>query len=100
MSRIAAMWETRSRTNSMCPISMVALAFSPSSWATRMTRSQSSPVHLPMPIRRRTRGSKISPPPPGIVSSPAAWNRRMISRTSIPKNRSNSTNSGGENAWM
>ena len=32
-----------------------------------MTRIQSSPVHLPSPIFRLTRGAKISPPPPGIV---------------------------------
>ncbi len=98
MSLIAAMCSIRSRTNSMWPISIVADVFNPSSWATRITRSQSSPLHLPRPILRRTRGAKISPPPPGIVSRPAAWNRRMISRTSMPKNRSNSTNSGGEKA--
>ena len=84
----------------MWPIIIVQLLPKPSSWATRITRSQSSAVALTWPILPRGRSAKISPPPPGIVASPASLNRLMISRQSIRQNRSNSVNSGGLKAWM
>ena len=46
----------------MCPMSIVALVFIPSSWATRMTRSQSSPAAL----------AEADPPPHARVEDLAA----------------------------
>ena len=43
--------------------------------ATRMTPSHSSLVHLALAILRRTRSTRISAPPPGTLSSPAARRR-------------------------
>ena len=51
----------------------------PSLWASDITSSQASPLHLPGPMRERTRSEKISPPPPGTVARPAALKRRRTS---------------------
>ena len=47
----------------------------PARCATRITSSHSSVVHLSGAIWRRTSSSRISAPPPGIESSPAAISR-------------------------
>ncbi len=56
----------RSSTLSTWPNIIVALEFSPSSWAMAMASSQRSLLHLSGAMRLRTRSTRISPPPPGI----------------------------------
>ena len=53
--------------------------------AMRCTSSHSSPVHLSSQIFLRTRGAKISAPPPGSESSPASRSRRSTSAIGSPK---------------
>ena len=51
----------------------------PSSCQTRRTLSQSSVSTLPRVIALRTRSTRISPPPPGRLPSPASFSRSSTS---------------------
>ena len=77
-SRSRMRWATRWRGSSPTPNIMVAVLLSPFRWAAFMTASHSSVEHLSGAIRRRTSSSRISAPPPGIESSPAAMSRSMV----------------------
>ena len=51
---------------------------------TRMTFNQSSDITLPRVSTRRTRSTRISAPPPGMLPSPASFNRdRTVSIGSL-----------------
>ena len=89
----------------MCPNIIVALVNIPSVWATYIVVSHASASHLPSPILRRTGSAKISPPPPGTLSSPADCSRTITHRifcSSVDpggsKKFTNSISSGGLNA--
>ena len=64
----------------MWPNIIVAVLMPPSSCQTRCTFSQSSVSTLPRVIALRTRSTRISPPPPGKLPSPAAFNRSSTVR--------------------
>ncbi len=59
--------------------------FKPSSWAVRMTPSHSSVVALRGEIISRTRCTRTSAPPPGMLSRPASCSAWITSRTDILK---------------
>ena len=71
-------WRSRSKCSirsanvSTWPNIMVAVLRPPSSCQARMTLSQSSVSTLPRVISLRTRSTRISAPPPGMLPSPAA----------------------------
>ena len=77
---------TRSRCSilsarvSTCPNIIVAVLTPPNSCQTRITFSQSSVITLPRVISLRTRSTKISAPPPGMLPSPASLRRSRTVR--------------------
>ena len=70
--RIRSRCSTLSASVSTCPNIIVTVLTPPSSCHTRMTFSQSSVMTLPRVISLRTRSTKISAPPPGMLPSPAS----------------------------
>ena len=64
---------------------MVAVVGSPMRWAVSMTSSQSSDIVFKGEIRRRTSSTRISPPPPGMLFSPASFSRRSTSSSGSPE---------------
>ena len=62
------------------PNTMVAVVRSPSACPWRITSIQVSVVHLSGEIAWRISSSRISAPPPGIESSPAAISRSTTAR--------------------
>ena len=65
----------------MWPNIIVAVERPPSSCQTRLTLSQSSVSTLPRVMASRTRSTRISPPPPGMLPRPAAFNRSKTVRS-------------------
>jgi len=78
------------------PNIIVAVVRMPSECATRCMSSHSSEVHFSREMRARISSSKISAPPPGIESSPAAINRAIVSRTLRPETSAMQPISGAE----
>ena len=80
-------WRTRSKCStrssivSIWPNIIVAVDRPPSSCQTRWTSSQSSVITLPRVIALRTRSTRISPPPPGRLPSPASLSRSRTVRS-------------------
>ena len=77
---------------------MVAVVRMPSLWASSMTISHWSAVHLLGETRARTSLCSISAPPPGRECSPAALRRRSTSGTVRPNFSDQKKISGGEKA--
>ena len=86
---------TRSATVSTWPNIMVAVVRMPRPCASSMTRSHSSVVALRGAIFSRTDSTRISAPPPGIESMPAACSRRSTSSVEVLETWDRCTISGG-----
>ena len=65
-----------------------------------MTSSHSAVEPLAMPMIRRTRSDRISAPPPGIESSPAAISRRSAVSSDSFDTRATCWTSAGERPWI
>src|SRR3990170_236530 len=99
----------RSRTRSRClaidsgastlPNIIVAEVRSPCRCASRITAAHCSQPIFRGLIFARTSSSKISAPPPGMESSPAATSRTMTSRIVSPDRFAKCQTSGGEKPW-
>ena len=65
-----------------------------------MTSSHSAVEPLAIPMILRTRSDRISAPPPGIESSPAAISRRSVSSSGSFETRRMCCTSAGESPWI
>jgi len=74
------MCSTRSGTVSTWPYIIVAVVDIPSLWACRITSSHSDDFVFFGAMMSRTRSTRISPPPPGIESSPESRSRESVSQ--------------------
>ena len=79
---------------------MVTEVFIPWRWASSCTPSHSSVWAFFLATRSRIASTRISPPPPGMLSSPAARSSRTTSGTARPNRSLKNTTSLGEKPWM
>ncbi len=79
---------------------MVAVVRMPRRCAVSITSSHSDVEPLAMPMIRRTRSDRISAPPPGIESSPAAISRRSASSRESFDTLAMCCTSAGERPWI
>ena len=84
-SRTRSRCSMRSARVSPMPYIMVTEVFIPASCAISMISSQRSAPAFLRATWSRTRWTRISPPPPGIESSPAFISSRITSRASMPE---------------
>ena len=96
-SRTRCRCSMRSASVSPMPYIIVTEVFMPSLCASSMISSQRSAPAFLGATMSRTRCTRISPPPPGIESSPAALRSRMTSRASMRKRVAKKSTSLGEN---
>ena len=96
------MCSTRSATVSTWPYIIVAVVDMPSRCAWRITSSHSDDFVFFGAMMSRTRSTRISPPPPGIESSPESRSRESVSQTVSFERRAMCWISGGESAcrWI
>ena len=81
-------------------MTIVAVLSMPMLCAVRMSASQSSVMIFFGLTRCRTRSTRISAPPPGRLSSPAACRRSSVSRTESPACRAKCWISVAVNEWI
>ncbi len=95
-------WRCSSRSASVSPMPYIIVTdvFIPSWCASSMISSQRSAPAFFFATMSRTRCTRISPPPPGIESSPAFTSSRITSRASIRKTCEKKSTSLGLNPWM
>ena len=93
---------TRSANVSMVPYIMVALVRRPRRCASRITPIHSAVVVLRGAMTSRTGSTRISAPPPGMLSSPAAMRRSSTSPVSSFEYSPMCSTSDGDSAcrWM
>ncbi len=99
-SRRCRRCSTRSSSVSTWPNIIVAVVFIPSSWAFSITASHSDVEPLAMPMIFRTRSERISAPPPGIESRPAAMSRFSVSSSDSVDTFATCWTSAGERPWI
>ncbi len=101
-SRILRMCSTRSGIVSTWPYIIVAVVDIPRRCAWRITFSHSALFVFFGAMMSRTRSTRISPPPPGIESSPASRSRVNVSGIVSFERREMCCTSGGESAcrWI
>ena len=86
----------RSAAVSPSPYIMVTDVFSPSRCAVSITSSQRSAPAFFFATRSRTSCTRISPPPPGTESRPAATSSRITASSVIPNRPAKKSISEGE----
>ena len=90
----------RSALDSPRPYIIVTEVFMPCRCASSWTPSHSSVCAFFLATRSRISSTRISPPPPGMLSSPASRSSRTTSDTGSPKRSLKKTTSLGEKPWM
>ena len=99
-SRIRIRCSIRSALVSPRPYIIVTEVFIPWRCASSCTPSHSSVCAFFLATRSRTSSTRISPPPPGMQSSPASRSWRTTSGTGSRKRSLKNTTSDGEKPWM